>query len=68
MGIDALGNSFLGFLVIAALLVPPFWRLLPNYGLPSWAAAAAVVPFGAIVLLWLMAFRRNVGGDGGARL
>jgi len=59
------GPGMLWFLVFAVLVIVPFWRLLPHYGLPSWAAAAALVPFGAIVLLWLMAFRENIGGRGG---
>lgn len=50
--------AIVGFLISAVLLVIPFWLLLPRAGLaPHWALAAAI-PFGAIVLLWVLALRR----------
>ena len=53
--------AIIGFLVSAALLVVPFWMLLPRAGLaPQWALVA-VIPLGAIVLLWILAFRRWPG-------
>lgn len=56
-------NSFPMFLVLGAILVIPFWRILPRFGLPSWAAAAAVIPLGAVILLWLMAGKDMIEGQ-----
>ncbi len=50
-------------LIIAVLTVVPFWRILPRAGLPSWVALFSIVPVGALVLLWVMAFRRWPGDD-----
>lgn len=60
------GGGMFWFLVVTALVVVPFWRLLPKFGLPSWVAVAAVIPFGAIVLLWVMAFKDRIDANGGA--
>jgi hypothetical protein len=60
------GGGLFWFLIVAALVIVPFWRLLPKFGIPSWVALAAVIPFGAIVLLWVMAFRDQLDGKGGA--
>ena len=50
--------AIIGFLVAAALFVVPFWMLLPRAGMaPQWALVAAI-PFGAIVLLWVLALKR----------
>ncbi|MCZ7675946.1 MAG: hypothetical protein M5U35_08870 [Roseovarius sp.] len=49
--------SFPMFLLLGVILVIPFWRILPRFGLPSWAAAAAIIPLGAVVLLWLIAVK-----------
>ncbi|GAB4301229.1 MAG: hypothetical protein Kow0058_16200 [Roseovarius sp.] len=51
------GISFPMFLLLGVVLVIPFWRILPRFGLPSWAAAAAIIPLGAVILLWLMAVK-----------
>jgi len=56
------GGGFIVMLVIAALVVIPFWRLLPKFGIPNWVALAAIIPLGAIVLLWIMAFRDKLSG------
>lgn len=60
------GGGLFWFLIFAALVIVPFWRLLPKFGIPSWVALAAVIPFGAIVLLWVMAFRDQLDEKGGA--
>lgn len=49
--------SFLWFLLMGALLVIPFFRLLPGYGINPWWAVAAIFPVGTIILLWVMASR-----------
>lgn len=56
-----MGGGFIGWLVLSALLVIPFWRLLPRYGIPAPVALAAVIPLGALVLLWVMAFKDEPG-------
>ena len=56
------GTGILWMLVFAALLVIPFWRLLPKYGIPNWVALVAVIPLGALVLLWVIAFKDKLDG------
>ena len=58
-------GSFLWFLIVVAAVVYPFWRILPRYGLPAWYALFAIIPLGAIVLLWVVAFREPDSGSGG---
>jgi len=52
--------GLIGFLIYAVLVVVPFWRLLPNYGIPAIVALVALIPVGALILLWVMAFRDRV--------
>lgn len=56
------GGSLVFFIVMAILVVVPFWRLLPKFGISSWVALVAIIPLGALVLLWVMAFRDKIGG------
>ncbi|MEO1490931.1 MAG: hypothetical protein AAFV19_02115 [Pseudomonadota bacterium] len=51
-------GAILGFLIVAAILVIPFWRILPRAGLPAPVALVAVIPLGAVILLWVLAFKR----------
>ena len=48
----------IGFLITAVLIVVPFWMILPRAGIPAPVALAAIIPFGAVVLLWVLALRR----------
>lgn len=57
------GGGILWFAIVCVLLVVPFWRLLPQYGLPKYAALLAVLPLVAIILLWNIAFRDKFDGD-----
>jgi len=57
------GTGFLWVLVFAALVIIPFWRLLPRFGIPNWVALFAIVPLVALILLWIIAFKDT--GDGG---
>ncbi|WP_198586188.1 hypothetical protein [Roseovarius salinarum] len=50
-------------IVLSALFVIPFWRLLPDYGMPAWLAVFAVIPVGALVLLYAMAFWARRTGE-----
>lgn len=54
------GGGFFWLLLIGVLVVVPFWRLLPKYGLPAPAALLAIFPLIALVFLWIMAFKEDV--------
>ena len=56
------GGGFLFFIIMAALVVVPFWRLLPRFGIPNWVAIFAVIPLVALVLLWVIAFKDKIDG------
>ena len=56
------GGGFLFIVVMAVLVVVPFWRLLPKFGIPSWVALVSIIPLGALILLWVMAFRDKIDG------
>lgn len=55
--------ALIGLLVSAVLLVVPLWMLLPRAGLPAPLALVGIIPFGAIVLLWVMALKRWPGDN-----
>jgi len=55
-------GSFIFAVIMAVLLIVPFWRLLPKFGISSWVALVAIIPLGALVLLWILAFRDKIGG------
>ncbi|WP_375262945.1 hypothetical protein [Palleronia sp.] len=59
MGSMAMGNMLTGFLFLAILLVVPFWRILPSYGISKWVSLLAILPVGALILLWVLAFRES---------
>ena len=46
----------------AALVVVPFWRILPANGWPREMAVIAVFPLLAVFLLWLVAFGDRIPG------
>ncbi len=58
------GFSWMWMLIWAALLVIPFWRILPRSGIPAWVAVFAVIPLGALILLWVVAFKDDVAASG----
>lgn len=45
------------WLVIAALSVIPLFKLLPHFGIHKYWAFVAIVPIGAVAMLWWMAIR-----------
>lgn len=51
------GGGLLSFLIIGAIVAYPFWRMLPRVGLSPYWALGAFVPLGAVVLLYVLAFR-----------
>lgn len=55
-------TGVLYLLVMAALMVIPFWRILPRYGIPNWVALVAIIPLGALILLWVVAFKDKLDG------
>jgi len=57
------GGMWIWGLVMAALLVVPFWRILPRHGIPNWVALVAIIPLGALILLWVVAFKDKISGD-----
>jgi hypothetical protein len=56
------GVGWIWMLVFAAIMVIPFWRILPRVGIPSWVALFAIIPLGALILLWVAAFKEPVSG------
>ena len=58
-------GGLIGLLIMGALLVIPFWRILPRYGIPSWVAIFAIFPLAALILLWVIAFKDQLNNKGG---
>ncbi len=56
------GLPILFFMIWVALLVIPFWKLLPRYGISKYFAPLAAMPAIALVLLWIIAFKEDVDG------
>lgn len=57
------GSPLFWFLLIAVLVVVPFWKILPRYGMTKYYALFAVIPAIALVLLWIITFKDELGGD-----
>ncbi len=56
------GGGLLWLIILAVILVVPFWRLLPRYGIPNWVALFAIFPLGAVILLWIIAVKDKIDG------
>lgn len=50
-------SGLIYYLIAAAVIAYPFSRILPRVGLNPWVSLVAIIPLGAIVLLWLVALR-----------
>ncbi len=63
MGIGNIGLP--GLIAIAVLLINPFafWRVLPRAGMPSWLAILTVIPVIAMIMFWIMAFKKWPGDN-----
>ena len=61
-GYGAMGLTW--WVIAAALLVIPFWRLLPKFGLSPYFSLLAIFPLLALILLWIIAFKDRIEGDG----
>ncbi len=48
-------------LVVLAIIIIPYWRILPRAGIPGWVSLVSIIPGGALVLLWVLAFKRWPG-------
>ena len=51
------GGGLIWMLVMAVLLVVPFWKILPRHGIPNWVSLVAFFPLAALILLWVVAFK-----------
>ncbi|MGB7240480.1 MAG: hypothetical protein WBC93_00150 [Sulfitobacter sp.] len=47
--------STLVWVIVSVLTVIPLLKLLPHFGINKNWAFAAIIPFGALVLIWWMA-------------
>ena len=47
------------WIVLSALTAIPMLKLLPFFGVNKYWALACVIPFGTIVLLWVMGMKLN---------
>jgi hypothetical protein len=61
------GGGLIMILIMAVLLIVPFWRLLPRFGIPNWVGIFAIIPLVALILLWIMAFKDKLDEAGGRR-
>lgn len=50
------GFSFFGLLIIAIIVIIPFWRIFKRAGYPGAFGLLAIIPFAGIVLLYVLAF------------
>jgi hypothetical protein len=58
------GNGLIWVLVVAVLVIVPFWKILPRYGISKYFAVLTVIPAIALVLLWIIAFKEDVERTG----
>jgi len=56
------GTGMIWWLGMAILLVVPFWKILPRYGMAAPISLVAVFPLAALVLLWIIAFKDGADG------
>jgi hypothetical protein len=64
-GYGHMGGGMIWMLVVGALVIIPFWKILPRNGIPSWVALFAIFPPVALILLWVVAFKDQLDGSGG---
>lgn len=55
-----MNGQLLWVAIIAILVVVPFWKILPRYGISKYFALLTVVPAIALVLLWIIAFKDDI--------
>ena len=60
IGVGMSGNGWVWYLAFAALVIIPFWKILPRHGVQPWFSVLAFIPVGAIILLWIVAFKEDI--------
>ncbi|WP_168797725.1 hypothetical protein [Aliishimia ponticola] len=45
------------WVIVAVLTVIPMLKLLPFFGIQKWWALIAIIPIGAVVLIWWMSIK-----------
>jgi len=44
------------FVILMAVVILPFWFILKRAGFSSWLSLINIVPFGTLILLYILAF------------
>ena len=57
--------EFLIFLTFAVLTIIPMWKQCARAGIAPWWSLASALPFGIVVLLWVVAARLAPGNGMG---
>ncbi len=50
-------GGLIGYLIAGIVMAYPFSRILPRVGLNPWFSLVCFIPVGALILLWVVAFR-----------
>lgn len=50
------GFYLIFFVVFLAIIIIPFWFILKRAGFSSWLSLLNIVPFGTLILLYVLAF------------
>lgn len=50
------GFTLFGFLILAIIVIIPFWLIFKKAGYPGAIGILAIIPFAGIVLLYVLAF------------
>ena len=50
------GFTLFGFLILAIIVILPFWLIFKKAGYPGAIGLLAIIPFAGIVLLYVLAF------------
>ena len=56
------GGGVFWVLIAAVLIVVPFWKLLPRFGISKYFALLSIFPAIALILLWIIAFKDDLEG------
>ena len=51
-----IGFYLIFFLVFLAIIILPFWFILKKAGFSPWLSLLNIVPFGTLILLYIVAF------------
>jgi hypothetical protein len=52
----AIGAYFVFLVVLLAIIIIPFWFILKKAGMSPWLALINLIPFGTLILLYVLAF------------